>query len=161
MKEKMRKIKFRAFYEGKMWPASVLNNCTHVGDVIDLDFESMEATVSLFDAPLMQYIGLKDKNGKEIYESDIVGGCFKKNCGCKINMIGEVFYDHHSFSLKVIAGDQRSGMVNYFNFIASFYDVKNNDLDSGFFREIEIIGNIYENPELLNKPPSKYGLGHI
>lgn len=68
------------------------------------------------DVILMQYTGLKDKNGTEIYEGDIVKAT-KENIPLIV-----VFWD---------------------DFTASFNGTKDNYLHS------EIIGNIYENPELL------------
>lgn len=103
------------------------------------------------DCPIMQYTGLKDKNSKEIFEGDIVKGVvqfvqlttFDTDENSNFKMGGSVFYDHHSFSLKVIESlceQVRDGMVNYFDFIG----------DSGeIFMEMEIIGNVMENPELL------------
>lgn len=100
------------------------------------------------DLILMQYTGLKDKNGKEIYEGDIVRGIvdvpiMMGNDFEHIKMGGEVFYDHSGFSLKVIQSmcdPERNGMVNYFDFVGD---------DGSVFEKMEVIGNIYENPDLL------------
>lgn len=100
---------------------------------------------------LMQFTGLKDKNGKEIYEGDIVKGVVKfpqlltgdTDENCNFKMAGSVFYDDTSFELKVIQSmcdEDRDGMVNYFSFIG---------IGGEIFDEKEIIGNIYENPELI------------
>jgi len=72
---------------------------------------------------LMQYTGLKDKHGKEIYEGDIV------NEHCRYGVKGhEVKMEHVSGS-----DDMGTDMFGYIDFDES----------------VEIIGNIYENPELL------------
>ena len=75
---------------------------------------------------LMQYTGIKDKNGKEIYEGDIV-----KNY--RHNTVTECIYNDHyiSFSFK-------DDLNEYFYFA----------IDS---KHLEVIGNIYENPKLLEE----------
>lgn len=72
---------------------------------------------------LMQYTGLKDKNDVEIYEGDIVKiGKYKPRV---------VKYEHF------YTDDSYGGVSNM-----GFYDIGTQD---------EIIGNIYENPELLKE----------
>lgn len=87
--------------------------------------------ISLQGAYLMQYTGLKDNNGKEIYEGDIVNhkkwfrvGEYKP---CK----GVVKYKGISFTCECI-GDWLGSNAEL-NPLA------------------EVIGNIYQNPELLNQ----------
>ena len=77
-------------------------------------------TDEIKDFELMQYVGCKDKNNKEIYEGDIVKT--KEH-------IGQVIYSKGMFFIDV-KGD----------FYLPIYNV------SEF---MEVIGNIYENPELL------------
>ena len=72
------------------------------------------------DAILMQYTGLKDKNGKEIYEGDIL----KYHNGRLSDPI-EFPKDYMWLSIKI---------------------ERNNWSDT-----VEVVGNIYENPELLPK----------
>lgn len=71
---------------------------------------------------ILQFTGLKDKNGKEIYEGDIVIPFSLEN---KMNK-SVIVYEFKEFRIK--------GESLYWNW----------DL-----RQIEIIGNIYENPELI------------
>lgn len=78
---------------------------------------------------LMQYTGLKDKNGKEIYEGDIV---------------------------LIDKENQIKGQVKYSEQYASFIIVDTNSIadeaeNLSCYSEIEVIGNIYENQGLLEK----------
>ena len=79
-------------------------------------------TDEIKDFELMQYVGCKDKNNKEIYEGDIVKT--KEH-------IGQIIYSKGMFFIDV-KGD----------FYLPIYNV------SEF---MEVIGNIYENPELWIK----------
>ena len=81
-----------------------------------------------------QYAGLKDKNGKEIYEGDIL----EKICndGIKLHYVAEIGIskdNRYGFILRYIDNDK--------DCIALLIELK----------ELEIIGNIYENPELLKE----------
>jgi uncharacterized phage protein (TIGR01671 family) len=87
---------------------------------------------------LMQYTGLKDKNGKEIYEGDIVKG-------------GWTNYPDNS-RLHIVTFGEHQTSDDYYSSTAYgwFLDKNNNDgesLVSG--STLEVIGNIYQNPELI------------
>lgn len=93
-------------------------------------FESEEDGQLCKDNPplvLMQYTGLKDKNGKLIYEGDIVFW-FKQS--------GVVEYSNANFA----AGYQVSGRIGF------WYDCEGQRFP---WNEVEVIGNLYENSELL------------
>ena len=115
-----REIKFRAWDKScdKMRGENGIKDC----------FSLRSDGVYNDDYILMQFTGLKDKNGKEVYEADIV-----IHDGEKIVV---------NYGIQSVDAFEGAG----FN-LWSFYGQK-----LGGFRlqlEIEIIGNIYENPELL------------
>ena len=80
-----------------------------------------------FDCILMQYTGLKDKNGVEIYEGDVIRE------DSPPHHCGEIKYDRGAFYI--------SGIINDYSELC-------HTLVDDFWA---IIGNIYENPELLKE----------
>lgn len=136
----MREVKFRAYIEME----------NKIADVCTIDFDDRSIGVleiNLMGHPyikmwdfdqviLMQYTGLKDKNGTKIYDKDILywedlsdlsDGTLDSNV--------LVFWDdeHLRWSVKVIERKMR---------VEGLYDYTISE-------EIEIIGNVSENPELL------------
>lgn len=96
---------------------------------------------------LMQYTGLKDKNGKEIYEGDIL---FFKYYDAK--------YDDLDQGNAVVKFGKTIMDHNYtYGYCLDLSDCKQKKpRPSGFHRgldhgNLEILGNIYENPELLKE----------
>ena len=88
------------------------------------DWTSREREVWVDENTIGQYTGRKDKNGTKIFEGDIV----KKN----------------------VNGKELKGLVEYKD---CAFGVRTNNDGSGlflcFFNECEVIGNIHDNPELL------------
>ena len=90
-----------------------------------------------------QYTGLKDKNGKRIFEGDIVQYQFD-NDDCPFpkkrtdKIIGKIFFSDFRASFSVTAGRNGSDMVNN----DLFKYVQNGN-------RVGVIGNIHDNPELL------------
>lgn len=98
-----------------------------------VSFPSQETVDTIFDNfELMQSTGLKDKNGVEIFEGDVVKVSNhpfqKKEDSPGIEIDGNYFINWSEHSLTWLAGD------------LLLYQLK---------PYIEVIGNIYENPELL------------
>lgn len=112
--------------------------------------------------PIMQYTGLHDKNGKEIYEGDIVHVEYFKmavgeNLGVyetEAELTGVVEFDGLSLILQNIVGEKWQEYTGHdagegkckFMYLGGVYE---GSLDASY--QMEIIGNIYENAELLNK----------
>jgi uncharacterized phage protein (TIGR01671 family) len=94
----------------------------------------------LSDVEIMRFTGFKDKNGVEIYQGYIYRHNNNKNFVC-------VFTDLFGFVFIEINKNFRSVLTDRM-LMKSHYNRKKNDLSS-FKKYIEIIGNIYENPELL------------
>jgi uncharacterized phage protein (TIGR01671 family) len=123
----MREIKFRA-WDGKLMykvAASDLTSiefCLYAGDTFREEPE-----------PLMQYTGLKDKNGKEIYEGDIVE--VEISYGLNPPNLGRAVVEFRDLSWR-------------------FEFLNKGDEEECYAKEwhnqhTEVIGNIYEHPELL------------
>jgi uncharacterized phage protein (TIGR01671 family) len=120
-----REIKFRAWLlERKMWLNWGFSVDETQGTVYDSDLAEYSNGK---DVVLIQYTGLKDKNGKEIYEGDIV----KAQDGV----------------WNVEIRDLEEG-VFLTNDVQKRASIEHADGDY-CLRETEVIGNIYENPELL------------
>lgn len=118
----MREIKFRAWNGIK-----ILDYCSQdTMGRLEVSWEGHDTKLEL-----MQFTGLLDKNGKEIYEGDIVKAMaeerhFEQSC------IGKIVYSN-DVAYQVVRGGDYSGL----------------SLAWGGWKSFEIIGNIYENKELL------------
>ena len=95
----------------------------------DLALEPYDGIFPLLDSVLMQSTGLKDKNGVEIFEGDIVLFTIEDGFDYVYVKPGRI-----NLSLQWGAGVRASSGGNY---------------PLRKCREVRIIGNIYENPELL------------
>jgi uncharacterized phage protein (TIGR01671 family) len=89
-------------------------------------------------AILMQYVGLKDRNGKEIYEGDILKGinAYKNSDHKPFKVV--VTYEDGSFVMHYVDPDMPNSLGEY-NHMDSWSD----------YVVFEVVGNRYENPDLL------------
>ena len=90
--------------------------------------------IDFIDVDMMQFIGLKDKNNHEIYQGDII-----KSFG---QFIHEVVKHNGAFGY---VPDKYTGFIS----LAQNYHFEWTTKSKS--NKIEVVGNIYENPELLKK----------
>jgi uncharacterized phage protein (TIGR01671 family) len=109
-----REIKFRSWDGKRMITDPIISDGSDGGETSRV---KLNEAIGCYDYELMQYTGLKDKNGKEIYEGDIVA-------------VGEnhpkleIVWDDFGWKIKNIGG-------HLFNINCHI---------------LEVIGNIYETP---------------
>lgn len=139
----MREIKFRAWQnkkEGGRYPYGMYT----WEDIIESIDDEMGWRKSIFSIgtdpdsqiTLIQYTGLKDKNGKEIYEGDIVRYAYGFNWGDDSHLDD----DRREREEKVEWDDDHLGFSPFCD-----YD---SDCDEGvILKSVEVVGNIYENPD--------------
>lgn len=120
----MREIKFR-FYDNVVKEMIVPTK----NERKDIILEKWEFNPKATE--LMQYTGLKDKNGTEIYEGDIVENASK-------DLKFQVVYEAPSFNCKWIDDISKR-----------YREHLTEPLAWNTYIICEVIGNIYENPELL------------
>ena len=138
----MRKIKFRAYVNnpihGKgVFPVKSIHFNPFVCEVVMGD-----EIVNFFDfddIALLEYTGLKDKNGTEIYEGDIIGDLDVEETENIITLKPRIFTVKWN---NAILGFLRfDNQIGRFKGHIGLYDED--------FSHIEVIGNIYEHPHLL------------
>lgn len=141
----MREIKFRAYdkKENEMFYSNIYQDKTSM--IFGLSNFLNEC--SDIEDTLMQYTGLKDKNNVEIYEGDIL----------KV-LVAYTDYDGFEYKRPSRVYNHRTKYVNIAVSFESGTFILDTDYTDSLYHtlwlwtqeDVEVIGNIYENKELLN-----------
>ena len=137
----MREIKFRVLIDREMYYQDKYE--AYGDNLSSIDICKETITITSFynyedvyrfedeEVKLMQYTGQKDKNGKEIYEGDILKYNFPYDGRLK-----------HVSPVKFLETEASFGIKDRYENEIPLYRITANNY-------FEVVGNIYENPELL------------
>ena len=120
----MRKVSDISFRKSEIFPISIID-CGHKNCEMCIDDYSFD------DVELMQFTGLTDKNGKGIYEGDIVkiDHPFRNR-----THLGEVIWKDYGYNIS--------------DFYFTHFDYPSEAFSEGT-KYMEVLGNVYENKDLL------------
>ena len=142
----MREILFRGkqvsdgeWIEGYVFPQVIDGGyaplCITTEPICANDYSEILGDWAIVDSSTVgQYTGLTDKNGKKIFEGDICK--FREWDNGEMCWIGYVHFEHCQF---IISGGANKECPSNFYLVLSRFSSEN----------IEVIGNIHDNPELL------------
>ena len=111
----------------------------------------------------MQFTGRQDKNDKDIYEGDSVkfhyfymSGSLQGASESEHELTGVIVWREYGWGLAAITGEHWQGYTGYQagegdSYIVDLYAMNESSIHEESF---EVIGNIYQNPELLQPPAS-------
>lgn len=157
----MREIEYRAKSRiGNNWEYGYLNKtCEDSGDKYWIDVSNKDNWNDSYEIDpdtVGQFTGLTDKNGKKIFEGDIVK--FNKQIFRVVYEVGSFGLGHEDYinynrlehSVFENKSSTYSGCYND-NFISLWEIYWNFNDEENVLGSVEIIGNIYDNPELLGE----------
>jgi uncharacterized phage protein (TIGR01671 family) len=139
----MREIKFRAWDKERleMYYPSTEDNYAITLSGIPIWFHPAEGTDEKEKFIIMQYTGFKDKNGKEIYEGDVVE--ISHEYASRLNWT--IIWKDTGFVLY-------NGLNSFRNIETYYIDIeKDNDEYLFYHKNFTVVGNIYETPELTGE----------
>ena len=135
----MREIKFRVLIDHRIYYQDKYN--AYSDNLASIDICKKTITINSFynyedvyrfedeEVKLMQYTGLNDKNGKEIYENDLI------SCNKYKNIV--VFFENGCFKVKYSKNDTTNVTCTLDTFLEKY--------------KCKISGNVYENKNLLEE----------
>lgn len=141
----MREIKFRGktldgrWIHGDLWQRPYAKDCVTI--VSFMEDAGTTGGLEVIPETVGQYTGLKDKNGRKIFEGDIL-------YILQTDVISNSF-EAHDENRKVLFYEGSFCIENYAKY--ENVDIENH-YEIGLYHtpdELEVIGNIYENPELI------------
>lgn len=133
----MRDIKFRAY----LWSDRHTNDQWVYSDKDGMEKFWREVRLWQAHKEIMEFTGLRDKNNKDIYESDI----FQYHKNKRLTLP----------SFKGTVGWLEGYACFAYQIQGEYYKwpfVKHDELDTDFLANMDVIGNVWENPELINSP---------
>ena len=131
----MRDIEFRAYIKDKNKIFNVKTiDFAYKFITFEEDNNPKDTMIMIDQVELMQYTGLKDKNGTKIFEGDVLIGDIPELVSSQ-NLIGIVEYEESAFIVKF--PNRKSWQIQKVGFCS--------------FINYRVISNIYDNPELIKE----------
>lgn len=131
---------------GAKYPMIIYSSEYNDGNNIGIDYNFVRGET------VGWYTGLIDKNNIMIYEGDIVKAFYKPSAYCNDDpsyAIGSVIYENGIFKIRVYISKNAVEYKVFEKENVIAYSIEHNFLDRSYI--IEVIGNIYDNPELLEE----------
>ena len=131
------------------WVIGSLISMPYGGYMIDRVADSRRFRVMINPSTICQCTGLKDKNGKLIWENDIIKKDFYTDYDAYANSeayTGRIQYEDGGWSVERTMSNGSICTSPIIDMIAYSKDIE----------QFEVIGNIFDNPDLLNKREETY-----